>query len=245
MASPRLAPLSRLGLLGLLGLLGPVGPVGLSTGCSDFDPPALLSRPTVLAVVADPPVVAPGQSATLTLVVIGPDGLRPTAAATWLMSETYAGVPPLGTVVGLPDGRARYTAPAVLPALPANAPPLDSVEVDLTLEDGRPTSTVKGLLVADLARTNPVIATLTAGGAAVTDRITIPAGQAVPLELAVTPAAGDQTTYAWYASIGEIKTYQSNPTSITAKTTGDGWLFVAVRDGALGVAWRGVPLTVQ
>jgi hypothetical protein len=219
-----------------------------ATGCDSFDPPAVLSRPTVLAVVADPPVVAPGAAATLTLVVIGPDGLRPAAGATWQMSTTYPGVAPLGAVVGHADGTATYTAPAVVPPLPAGAPPLDSVEVDLTLEDGRPTASVKGLLIADLGHpptANPTITAVAAGGAAVTDTLTLQAGVATPLALTLDPAPTDHTTYAWYASLGEIQAYQSNPTTITAVTAGTGWLFVAVRDGALGVAWRGVPIQAR
>ena len=216
--------------------------------CDDFATPAQLMTPTVVGVVAEPPVVRPGNATTLTPLIASPDGPLPPAQASWRLIETLPGVAPFGAVTGHPDGSATYQAPMQVPPLPSGAPPIDSVELALPLA-GRQTATLKAVLVAEVTTANPAIAAVTADGAALAaaegTALELTAG--VPVELAVQarPEATDNTRYAWYASIGTIEDYQSNPCSYLAETAGSGWLYIVVRDGQLGVAWRAIPVVVR
>lgn len=221
----------------------------LAAACDDFATPAQLSAPTVVGVLAEPPVVRPGSSTRLTPLIASPDGpLAPGggAAATWRLTETLPGVAPFGEVTGNSDGTATYLAPEEVPPLPPNALPIDSVKLQLPL-GGRTASVLKAVLVADATTANPTLSAITADGAALADGATLElsAGVAVELGMQVAPATGERATYAWYASIGEIEDYQSSPCRYVAEEPGDGWLFAVVRDGQLGIAWRAVPVTVR
>src|SRR5512135_2159121 len=55
--------------------------------CADFATPAELTKPTVLAVIADPPLVPPGAESALSVVLVGPDGPMDPDATTWKMIE--------------------------------------------------------------------------------------------------------------------------------------------------------------
>ena len=123
-------------------------------------------------------------------------------------------------------------------------PPLDSVQATITAGDTS-VVVVKGVLIADLPSANPAVTALMVDGDAADDGLTIDAGATYPLELATDPAPGDDATFAWYSTVGEIALYQSNPTELVAGDAGDGWLFVVMRDGRGGVAWRGVSVEVR
>lgn len=215
--------------------------------CDDFAPPSALSTSQVVGVVAEPPIVAPGEATVLTPLIATPDGPVIGAAAfsaAWTLTETLPGVPPFGELSPRSDGTAEYRAPMTVPPLPPNAPPLDSVQLTAVL-DGRKVTTLKAVLVAGVPTANPTISALSADGVDVGDGLTLEAGAAVELAVRTTPAAGDNARFAWYSSLGEIEKYQSNPTTLLAKEPGSGWLYVVVRDGQLGVAWRAVPVTVR
>ena len=71
-------------------------------------------------------------------------------------------------------------------------------------------------------------------------------GQSLDLNVVTDPPSGDGARFAWYSSAGAIERYQSNPaTMVASDTAATGWLFVVVRDGKGGIAWRGVEVTVQ
>ena len=211
-----------------------------AAGCTDFASPAELPRPTILAVVAEPPVVAPGQTTQLSVAVADASGpLTPTVR--WSLVETYRGVPPMGTLAG-----ATYTAPDPVPALPPNAPPIDSVQLEVDV-GGTTLTALKAVPVLDVARANPTLTTFTVGdGDALAGPLTVARGATLALTVAIDPPAGEDARYAWYSSAGAIEKYQSNPTTmIAAEDATTGWLFVVVRDGLGGVAWRGVEVTVE
>ncbi|MCA9679362.1 MAG: hypothetical protein H6709_01300 [Kofleriaceae bacterium] len=227
----------------LLALATAAAAATLATACSDFANPSELTKPTVLAVIADPPLVAPGAATSLSVVMAGPDGPLDPSAVQWQLIETLPGVAPIGTLTA--DGvTATYQAPEQLPELPDGSPPLDSVQATITAGDTS-VVVVKGVLIADLPSANPAVTALMVDGDAADDGLTIDAGATYPLELATDPAPGDDATFAWYSTVGEIALYQSNPTELVAGDAGDGWLFVVMRDGRGGVAWRGVSVEVR
>jgi hypothetical protein len=213
--------------------------------CGEFSTPAELTKPTVLAVIAEPPLVAPGATTELEVVVAGPGGLVEPSETRWTLTETFSGVPPFGELTAVGARSAIYRAPDPVPELPRDVPPLVGVEVTVVADDLE-IVVIKALLVADLPSANPSITAVAIGGAVVGDTATIRAGDVVELDVGVEPAPGDDATFAWYSTVGEIARYQSNPTElIAADAARDGWLFVVVRDGRGGVAWRGVEVAVE
>lgn len=217
----------------------------LAAGCGEFPTPAELTKPTILAVIADPPLIDEGESTALRVVVAGPDGPMTPDAMRYELVETLPGVPPFGQLEDHGDGTATYTAPDPLPELPDDAPPLDSVK--LTVEVGEESfESVKAVLVTDVPGENPEITEMIVGEVDAEDGQHVAANVVYPLEVSIEPEPGENTTYAWYSTVGGIEQYQSNPAElVAAEEPGDGWLFVVVRDGLGGVAWRGVQLTVE
>ena len=224
-------------------LLGGALAWALQTGCTDFQTPAELTASQIIAVVAEPPVVPPGGTSELTLVIAGPDGPVAPTGTTWALAETYPGVAPLGTVVGRSDGTATYTAPAQVPELPPGAAPLDSITVTMRQDDVDRTS-LKAIAITDVPERNPVITSITADGVPV-DSVTFASGATVQLGVTSDPAPADDWRFAWYASAGAIERFQSVPTAMTAATAGSGFLIVVVRDGTVGAAWRAIPVIVN
>ncbi len=221
-------------------------PYLLLGACADFATPADLDAPTIIAVVAEPPLVRPGASTRLAVVVAGPDGELTSLAPRWSLVESFPTVPIMGSVST--DGAdAIYQAPAEVPARPEGVPPIDTVrlEVDVPTTDGtRTLAAVKAIAVLPQDAANPTIRLLDADGAEATT-LTGTVADGVALEVEVTPAAGDATRYAWYATTGAIADYQSNPATLTAEAPGSGTVFVVVRDGAGGVAWRAVDVAIE
>lgn len=213
-----------------------------AAACTDFASPAELTKPTILAVTADPPIVAPGAQAQLAVAVADGEGVIEGLTTRWSLISTYSGVPPMGTIAGN-----TYTAPDPVPALPPNAPPVDSVRLEV--DTGTTTLVaIKVMPVATVAgAANPAIAAVKVGDAdGLAGPVTVARNASVALEVTTEPAAGDDAKFAWYSSAGEIEKFQSNPTTLVADDEArDGWLFVVVRDGKGGVAWRGVEVIVE
>ena len=219
----------------------------LFAGCTDFPTPAELTKPTILAIVAEPPLVAPGETTELSVVLAGPDGPMTASAVDWALIENLPGLPPFGALEPLGDGRAIYTAPDPLPDLPDNAPPATSVAVAVTAGETR-IEAVKIVVVADIPAVNPRITALAVGPEVVPagGAVTLAAGQPYYLDVGVAPPPGEDAAFAWYSTVGEIERYQSNPCELVASPDPDtGWLFVVIRDGRGGVTWRAVEATVE
>lgn len=217
--------------------------VALAVGaCNDFDSPPELVRPSVLTVLVEPPAPALGESATITVVTADATGLIPVDDGSWTIVSTYPGVAPMGSVSGV-RGQATYTAPSVMPQLPENALPIDTLEINLTF-GGRKMRVLKavGVRTPDMPEvSNPTITALSSNGAAVTDGITARVGE--PLTLALEATLTGDPRYAWYVPLGTIEKYQSSPTEYIADKVGQGTLIGVVRD-AVGSDYVAVPLTV-
>jgi hypothetical protein len=218
-----------------------------ATGCDDFATPAELTKPTVLAVIADPPLVAPGKSAQVTIVMAGPDGPIAAPAVTWTLAETYPGIAPFGTLATNPDGSATYLAPDPLPALPDKVPPVVSVQAVVAGEPpAAPIDAIKVIGVIDVPATNPVISDITFAGASGGAAITVDHGATLDLAATLATPLDDKASYAWYSTAGTIARYQSNPTSlVAAAVASSGWVYVVVRDGKGGTAVRSIAVTVR
>ena len=220
--------------------------VAAAAACTDFATPAELTKPTILAITAEPPVVAPGASSVLETVVVDRNGVLAGLTQRQSLVETYPGVAPMGRVE-VDGGEVRYVAPDPVPELPDDAPPLDSVQIEVDTADG-PLRAVKLMLVTDaVATANPTIDRLTVNGVdALTGPVTLGRNAAAAIDVGIDPPAGEDATFAWYTSAGLIERYQSTPAElVAAEDATSGWLFVVVRDGVGGVAWHGVPVTVE
>ena len=218
-----------------------------STACDDFATPAELTKPTILAVVADPPLVSTGGSSQLSVVLAGPDGPMTAETVEWAVVETLPGVPPFGEITPGPAGEATFTAPDPVPEQPDGAPPVSTVQATVQAGDDQIVA-VKGMLVANIPSANPTIDVLAVSGEAADaeDTLELAGGSTVTLEVGTDPEAGDDASYAWYSTVGEITQYQSNPCELVAADEArDGWIFVVVRDGRGGVAWRGQRVHVE
>ncbi len=216
----------------------------LVAACDSFPTPAQLDHATVLAVIADPPIVAPGGTSHLSVVAADHDGpITPPVA--WAMASTYPQVPPLGAVVADSDGTATYTAPDPLPTLPAGTPPVDTVQARVMSDP--PVDALKAVgVVAGVASANPKITDVTLDGASVLAGGSIAVKAMGLLAVATDRAPDDHWTFAWYTTAGTIDHYQSNPTTIVgADAAGPGWLYVVVRDGAGGAAVAQLQLSVR
>ena len=211
-----------------------------AAACTDFATPAELTKPTILAVTAEPPVVAPGARTELAVALADGTGVLTGLPTRWSLVSTYPGVPPMGTLTG-----STYTAPDPIPTLPANALPIDSVKLEVDTAIGTLIA-IKVVPVTTVITSNPTITGFTVGtGDALAGPLTVAHGQPVDLTVVTEPASGDTARFAWYCSAGAIDRYQSNPTTMVASDTPtSGWLFVVIRDGKGGVAWRGVEVTV-
>jgi hypothetical protein len=217
-----------------------------AAGCSEFATPAELEKTTIIAVVADPPAVAPGGTSTLSVVVAGPTGLVAPDSTLWSIVGAYPGVAPLGQVTVTGEG-ATYTAPQDLPQTPTGVETTAGmVRVDVRA-GGASLAALKAVLVQSEPRDNPRFAHLLARGTPVPagQEIVAPRGEPVDLDLAISPGLDDDSRVAWYATLGAIEQYQSSPTTWMGDQAGQGTLFVVVRDGLGGTAWHSAPLRIE
>jgi hypothetical protein len=217
----------------------------LAAACESFPTPAQLDHATVLAVIADPPIMAPGGTSHLT--VVAADGNGPlTPTASWTIVPTYPGVPPMGTVTANADGSATYHAPDPVPTLPPKTLPADSVQVTVATDPAVIAVKLVGV-ASGVASANPRITDVTLGGVSIAGGSgSIGIRATADLVVVTDPVADEHWTFAWYSTVGEIKHYQSNPAPIVgADAAHDGWIHVVVRDGAGGAAVASMPVSVR
>jgi hypothetical protein len=219
--------------------------VAALAGCEKFPTPAELDHPTVLAVIADPPVIAPGASSRLTVIAADYDGPIAAPPTGWALVPTFPGVEPMGRVVANADGSATYTAPDPVPALPDKVPPVDSVQA--TVAVAPQVVAVKLVVVqAGVVSPNPVITDITLDGVSIANGGTIGVNAPAQLAMTVDGTPDENWSYAWYATAVRIPHYQSNPTDVEgADAPLDGWIYAVVRDGRGGAAVRAVQVTAR
>ena len=233
-----LGPASLLGLLATFALL--------STGCDEFATPAALSKTQVLAISAEPPVITPGASTTLEILVADSDGPVAAPDIAWSVATMNPGDLPIGVVEQMPDGRALYTAPASI----AEEPTFASVLATIQLGESAPLTALKAVVIlnSSVPLANPSITTFEVAGldALSGEPVRVEAGQAVPIEFVTDPPSSDTSSFAWYATIGEIERYQSNPAELlVGDEPGSGWLIAVMRDGLGGVVWHQVAIEAE
>lgn len=218
----------------------------LCVACTDFDTPAELVKPTILAVIADPPIVTTGSSSTLDTIVVDRTGVLTDLTVTYELIETYSGVAPIGSLEQDESG-VRYVAPDPVPELPDDALPVDTIRVTVEGSGETPLFAEKGMLIGDAETTNPTLTALAIGDDdGLAGSVAVAADETRALEVSIDPAPGEDATYAWYSAVGEIEDYQSNPAEIVLPADAtSGWLYVVVRDGVGGVAWRATELSVE
>lgn len=215
-----------------------------AAACTDFATPNQLERATIVAVVAEPPIVAPGGQARITVVVADQTGVLTTLPARWQLGEAFPGIAPMGSLASDAAG-ATYTAPSPVPPRPADVPPVDSIEVTVDTADG-PLTALKAMPVLPSSTANPTITAFAVGASdALPGTAAVTRGQTLTLSVTTDPPATAEARYAWYTPVGAIKYYQSNPCELVvddAAVTGP--LLVVVRDGVGGVVWRAAALQV-
>ncbi len=199
------------------------------SACTDMSTPAELSHPQIVAVCADPPVVAPAESSQLSVLVAGPDGVIRPDSVRWSDNVEVDN-----------ESRARFTAPAEV----GDDGALVQVDVEVEVQ-GDLLLASKRIGVGILQPSeNPRITQLLADGEPLNEDGLVLSGNAtVLLDVAVSPAPSATASYAWYSTVGEIDLYRHAPTDLLAPgEVAAGTLIAVYRDG-LGVAWRAVPVS--
>jgi len=210
--------------------------LALLAGCPALPTSAGLGEPEILAIVADPPCVAPGGSATLAVLVAGPSGTLVPDRVSW----------------SVPDGDA-----ASISMTSAGAPVVDagatatrgtSVEIDVDVAIG--STELRGfrtLAIGD-GCANPTIDAVDVGGTVQPPATTIdvPAGSDVALDVDVTGGIASTGIVSWYSTAGAIDLYRQTPTTLAVTSQpGAAVLYVVYRDGLGGVTWRAYAVEVD
>jgi hypothetical protein len=215
-----------------------------AAGCDDLGSPAVLDRPRVLAVRAEPPHLAAGGSARIDVlvgdaagraVVVAPDLVAPAVDVPGLVHHTADGW--TITAPGEDVLAAMRTELELAPTDPIRLPLDVAVAVD-----GDELTALK-VVVLGSAAANPVIGGMTLGGADVTGAVVVPVGDVALAPAAVT--ATGELAYAWYSSVGELAGYRSEQATLTAVEPGAGQIVLVVRDDQYGVGWATADLVVQ
>ncbi|GAB4568146.1 MAG: hypothetical protein Tsb0020_21260 [Haliangiales bacterium] len=212
--------------------------------CEEFATPAELAGPQILAVQTKPPAVRPGERVALEILVAGPDGEIEAPDVSWAVEPAAVGTAPIGTIEIEEDGSAYYRAPAMV----AEEPTFSAVRATVQVDDLE-LDAIKTLGVTILPFENPSVSLLRADEQdllAADAALRLSPGQTVELEVDIAPAIINITTFSWYATVGEIEEYRSNPTELIApEEAAEGVLFVVVRDGLGGSTWAQVPIIVS
>jgi len=218
--------------------------VAAAVGCGDLATPSELARPQVLAVRADPPGLAEGARAELSILLAGPDGLIDDAQVAWAVAEPTPELPAIGEVEIDGEGRVWYVPPPVI-----GTPMLTSVQATATVGPDTVLVALKGIGIGlPLSTANPTVDDLLIDGQSIEDGDTVEldVGATVELDVLATPPPTDNYIISWYATIGEIELYRRAPTELIAPDeAGSGVLYVVYRDDRGGVAWRSCELVVE
>lgn len=218
-----------------------------AAGCNEFATPAELATTQILAIRAEPPAVPLGERSQLDILVADNNGPIAAPDVTWEIASTAPGGPLFGTVAGLADGRAEYTAPASADETPVVGMVRATVHVD-AMDASRDLEALKAVVIGDVPLVNPTLTAFNVDqqDALLAEQVRVSRGEVAALELATDPAVTDESTFAWYSTVGEIERYQSNPTELLAgDQPASGWLIGVVRDGRGGVVWRAVELVIE
>ncbi len=183
--------------------------------CTEFAPPSALSKPQVLAIQADPPVVAPGERATLSALVADSGGVVVPEDLVWHVAQGSAQIEGAQFIAGTSPGTFVVTLEASVSGELLRAEKLVSV-------DNEP-------------RANPRIFEVTVAGQKITALEARP-GDSVDLEAVVSTSSGRIN---WYSTIGDVETFLGNTTRLELPPEPvTGTVFIVARDEDNGVAWQ-------
>ncbi len=212
--------------------------------CEEFATPAELAGPQILAVRSESPAVPPGERVALEILVAGPDGEIETPDVSWAVEPAAVGAAPIGAIEVEEDGSAYYRAPATV----AEEPTFSAVRATVQVDDLELVA-IKALGVTNLPFENPSVSLLRADEQdllAADAALALSPEQTVELEVDIAPAITEETSFSWYATVGEIEEYRSNPTELVApEEAAEGVLFVVVRDGLGGITWAQAPIIIS
>jgi hypothetical protein len=152
---------------------------------------------------------------------------------------------PIGEVEIDGTGQPYFVAP---PVQPEDNPALAMVQAEVSdAAEGDPLVALKAVVVGRVPLANPTLTAFVAGAEDVLANPQLQAAldETVTLSLETLPPATEDSTCAWYSTIGTIEMYRSNPTELVADESGEGWLFAVARDGLGGVVWHKVHVTVE
>lgn len=213
--------------------------------CKEFATPAELSRTQILAVVTEPPAVPPGGRSALSILVADQSGQVEEPTVAWASVSPLPDADAIGEVEIDAEGNVQFVAP---PEQPEDDPALAMVEATVT-DDPEEASllALKAVIVSRLPLVNPSLATLEADGTDLlgVGHLALRRDQTVTLNVEIDPPATEDSMYSWYCTIGTIEAYRSNPADLVADESGEGWLFVVVRDGRGGVVWHKASVTIE
>lgn len=214
----------------------------------------------LLAVAADRPTAAPGESVTLGALWFDPFGGVPDFTWTSCRAEPAEPDRCTGEESSIDQGRGLDEVVFVMPDVPALL-----VRLRICAEEACDPiiEAIKRVEAASSStpNTNPVIASLAVGGTDATNAPTAPVGEEVAVALVAAPDSAesrDGTTeeliVSWFATGGELDeertmdpgessrfevawTAPSDPGTVT--------MWAVLRDGAGGVSWREAEVTVE
>ncbi len=232
----------------------------LGAGCDDTDPAWELDNDRIIAVRSSAPQLAPGDEATLELLVTqtgrGPFVTAPQLAIVVppgvtdpsdLEGGAQANVPaPLASALTFEGGQWKVTAPS--------AAELDQVRAELAIPAGMPVPLIIGLRIdlgsgplnalktvqlSDATTANPVLGAVMINGEPARDGLVLP--QDVDVLMSVEGTTEDDEVF-WLTSIGSLSDLDDPVATLLHEKDEedyllDGHIAVVVRDDKGGVTW--------
>lgn len=200
--------------------------------CGDLSIAAELGEPQLLALVADPPGIAAGESSMLSVLVAGPDGIIAPTNVRWTLPDGK------GATLVQDDG---WSVQAPISGESAYI----RAEVSVELEDGTTLLGHRTLLIGE-AQLQPAITGLRIDGESIdTASLLLLSASTHELTLDVEPAPNERAIFSWFSNIGELKRYRHSPASFETKDAESGLLLVVYRDGNGGIVSRTVEVEVR
>ena len=209
----------------------------LASACNDFASPGELASPQILGIASEPAVLAPGQDATLSILVADETGPLDDLVIEWRL------VPPPGQEnrgeLQASGATATYRAPVDIETDPAGPVFADQLGVAVALDNGEFLLAQKALLVADVPVDNPPLVGIEIDGQLIQDPdVALTTGSEIEIDVRLDPEPDDDADVrvAWYTGIGEIDLERRTPTTIAVERPGIGPIIAVVRQDG-GIAW--------
>jgi hypothetical protein len=216
----------------------------LAAGCADFETPAELDRPQILAVRAAPARLSAGQRAELSLLVAGPEGDLTPTALDWTVIAPGGAATEAGSIEI--DGEGAYYR---TPDQAVDEPRAVTVQVTAMLADNTALIAEKTILLGADSLSEPLITDVLADGVAVGERAEVAAGGAIELALRTESAAPadppQEPLTTWHTTCGTFAPHRESAVLFEAPDEPcAGMIYAVFRDGLGGVAWHSLEIEV-